>query len=48
MNEHKEMLLNNCIAYLAELKERNSEEEKQYFWTKIIGMTEEEMNYYEV
>ena len=54
MNERKitmnkkrlEQLLNECIGYLFELKERDSKEEKEYFWKEVIGMTESELEYF--
>lgn len=39
-------LLNNYIEYCAELKERESAKEKEYFYKNIIGMTAEELKYF--
>ena len=39
-------LLNECIGYIYELKSNECAEENNYFWNEVIGMTEEEMNYY--
>ena len=46
--ERLEALLNECIGYIDELKERDDEDEKDYFWTEVIGMTENEMKYFGV
>ena len=46
--ERLEQLLNECVGYLAELKERESKEELKNFWKNIIGMTDEEIKYFGV
>lgn len=46
--ERLEELLNECVGYLYELKERDSVEEKEYFWKEFIGMTDEEIKYFGV
>lgn len=44
--ERLEEILNECIGYLAELKERESKEELEYFWKEIIGLTDEEIKHF--
>lgn len=46
MTEHE--ILNNLIEYVTELKERENEEEKIYFWTHVIGMSEQQMKDYDI
>jgi len=46
--ERLEQLLNECVGYLYELKERDSKEEKLYFWKEVIGMNDEEIKYFGV
>ena len=49
MNKKRiEQLLNECVDYLVELKEREDKEELLYFWKNIIGMTDEEIKYFGV
>lgn len=45
-SEHE--LLQNCIAYLSELKERDTDESWYYFWKNHIGMTDQDMQYWEL
>lgn len=45
-NERTEQLLNECIDYLTELKDNDCKEDWDLFWKNIIGMTDEEMQYY--
>lgn len=44
--ERLEQLLNECVGYLVELKERESKEEVRNFWKNIIGMTDDELEYF--
>lgn len=44
--ERLEQLLNECIGYLYELKERESKEEVRNFWKSIIGMTDDELEHF--
>lgn len=44
--ERLEEILDECIGYLAELKERESKEELRNFWKNIIGMTDEEIKHF--
>ena len=46
--ERLEQLLNECVGYLAELKERDDKEELEYFWKNIIGMTDDEIKHFGV
>ena len=47
-NMTEQEILNNLIEYVTEVKEREDEDEKEFFWTKVIGMTEEQMKKYEI
>ena len=47
-NERLEHLLNELIGYVEELREREDEDEKKFFWTHVIGMTENEMKYFSI
>lgn len=42
-NRRIEELLNECVGYIFELKERESKEEREFFWKEVIGMTDEEI-----
>lgn len=42
----KEELLDSCIGYLAELWERDDDEEWNIHWQNIIGMSEDDMGEY--
>jgi len=44
--ERLEQLLNSCVGYLAELKERDSTEEFRNFWKNVIGMSDDEIEYF--
>ena len=41
-------LLSNCLEYLYELKERETIDEKNYFFDNIIGLNKDEREYFEV
>lgn len=41
-----QFLLKNAINYIAELKEDESEEDRQEFFADVIGLDEEELKYY--
>ena len=41
-------ILNNLIAYVLELKERETTEEKLFFFENVIGLSREECIQYEV
>ena len=46
--EHKEQMLNELINYCAELKEREDNEEWNFFWKEIVGMTDADMQEYQL
>ena len=39
-------VISNLVGYLAELKERDDIDEWNYFWKEYIGMSDEDMKYY--
>lgn len=41
-------LLNNFVEYCEELKERETIEDKKIFYFDIIGMNEEELNFFDI
>ena len=44
--ERTEDLLCECIYYIAEVKEREDNEEWIDFWKHVIGMDDKELEYY--
>ena len=50
MKTRLEELLSNCIEYIYEIKDHEiyDKEERMDFWKTVIGLTEEEIQYYKV
>lgn len=44
--ERLEFLLDNCIGYIEELKERETKEERIDFFKSVIGLDDEEIKRY--
>lgn len=43
-----EKLLSELIVYINELKKHDSNEEREFFWKELIGLTDEEMKHFEI
>ena len=41
-----EQILNNALEYLVELKDNDSQEDKEIFVKDILGLSEEEVKYF--
>ena len=46
MTEHEQF--EKLLSYVAELKEKDTLEEKTYFWEKVIGLSSEQIKEYEM
>ena len=41
-------VINNLIEYITELKERETKEERLYFWKNVIGMTDDDIKNFDL
>ena len=41
-----EQIVNECIGYIYELKDRLNTDENREFWQRVIGLTDDEIKYF--